>query len=198
MLYAWPGSLPTCLSQPSLRLEAMRGRCTTACAPLLTCLSDCLAWPILGSSSWLPITACVCQQDWKSSLEPGKVSASLCDPPEASFSCAVWWLQAREAGEDVNLGGFHIPKGTRVWLNVRGMHLDEQHFPDSLVGRCSSCCFTCMMKTSGSVSGCRSHAGRRGILRCVPGLLMHPVTISCSIQQGTGSCCVFHYCHGLF
>lgn len=69
--------------------------------------------------------------------------------------CVV--VQAREAGEDVDLGGFRIPKGTRVWLNVRGMHLDEQHFPDPLVGRCSCCCFTCMIEASGPMLGCRSH-----------------------------------------
>ena len=103
-----------------------------------------------------------------------------------------WGLQAREAGEDVDLGGFHIPKGTRVWLNVRGMHLDEQHFPDPLVGRSCCCCSTCMIKASGSFLGRSFHAGRRGILRRVPGLLTHPATISSSFQLGAGSCCVPH------
>ncbi|KAL3142384.1 hypothetical protein ABBQ38_002720 [Trebouxia sp. C0009 RCD-2024] len=37
----------------------------------------------------------------------------------------------REATEDVMLGQYHIPAGTRIWLNVRSLHLDDKHFTNA-------------------------------------------------------------------
>jgi len=40
----------------------------------------------------------------------------------------------RESSEDTGLGGFKLPAGTKVGINVLGMHHDPKHFPDPQVG----------------------------------------------------------------
>ena len=42
-------------------------------------------------------------------------------------------MQARAASEDVMLGQHLIPAGTRVWVNVRSLHLDEKNFANAKV-----------------------------------------------------------------
>ena len=42
--------------------------------------------------------------------------------------------QIRESSEDTELGGFKLPAGTKVGINVLGMHHDPKHFPDPQVG----------------------------------------------------------------
>lgn len=39
-------------------------------------------------------------------------------------------MQIRETAAKVDLGGYSLPAGTKVALNVLGMHQDPQHFPD--------------------------------------------------------------------
>ncbi len=39
-------------------------------------------------------------------------------------------LQIRESSEEAELGGFKLPAGTKVGINVLGMHHDPKHFPD--------------------------------------------------------------------
>ncbi|KAL3152434.1 hypothetical protein ABBQ32_001484 [Trebouxia sp. C0010 RCD-2024] len=36
-----------------------------------------------------------------------------------------------EATDDVMLGQYHIPAGTRIWINVRSLHLDDKHFTNA-------------------------------------------------------------------
>ena len=43
-------------------------------------------------------------------------------------------MQIRESSEDTELGGFKLPAGTKVGINVLGMHHDPRHFPDPQVG----------------------------------------------------------------
>lgn len=38
---------------------------------------------------------------------------------------------ARQATEDVMLGQHLIPAGTRIWINVRSLHLDDKYFPNA-------------------------------------------------------------------
>lgn len=50
-------------------------------------------------------------------------------------SCIFWLedhaaLQIRETSEAIELGGFRLPAGTKVGINVLGMHHDPQNFPD--------------------------------------------------------------------
>lgn len=42
-------------------------------------------------------------------------------------------MQTREATEDVLLGTYHIPAGTRIWINVRSLHLDDKNFSNAQV-----------------------------------------------------------------
>ena len=42
-------------------------------------------------------------------------------------------LQTREASEDVMLGSHLLPAGTRLWINVRSLHLDDRYFPNAKV-----------------------------------------------------------------
>ncbi len=43
------------------------------------------------------------------------------------------FVQTREATEDVMLGTHQIPAGTRIWINVLSLHLDDKHFPNAKV-----------------------------------------------------------------
>ncbi len=43
------------------------------------------------------------------------------------------FVQTREATEDVLLGTHQIPKGTRIWINVLSLHLDDKYFPNAKV-----------------------------------------------------------------
>ena len=42
-------------------------------------------------------------------------------------------VQTREATEDVVLGTHQIPAGTRIWINVLSLHLDDKYFPNAKV-----------------------------------------------------------------
>lgn len=46
-------------------------------------------------------------------------------PPVTPFIALI-----RESSEDTELGGFKLPAGTKVGINVLGMHHDPRHFPD--------------------------------------------------------------------
>ncbi|KAL0023003.1 hypothetical protein WJX79_005828 [Trebouxia sp. C0005] len=46
-------------------------------------------------------------------------------PPVTPFIALI-----RESSEDTELGGFKLPAGTKVAINVLGMHHDHKHFPD--------------------------------------------------------------------
>lgn len=65
-------------------------------------------------------------QSHHSSLNAALVSCSLLD--------LVLAAQIRESSEDTELGGFKLPAGTKVAINVLGMHHDHKHFPDPQVG----------------------------------------------------------------
>lgn len=41
--------------------------------------------------------------------------------------------QNREATEDVQLGQYHLPTGTRIWINIYSLHHEEKFFPQALV-----------------------------------------------------------------
>ena len=42
-------------------------------------------------------------------------------------------MQIRETEAEVELGGYTLPAGTKVALNILGMHHDPKHFPDPQV-----------------------------------------------------------------
>ena len=42
-------------------------------------------------------------------------------------------VQTREATEDVMLGQHLIPAGTRIWINVQSLHLDDKYFDNAKV-----------------------------------------------------------------
>jgi len=53
------------------------------------------------------------------------------------------WYLTRRADEDVDVGGYRIPKGTTVVMNLWGLHRDPRFYPDrtrsdSSAGRPSS------------------------------------------------------------
>ena len=62
---------------------------------------------------------------------------SLFSPNQAAISMlsAVLggFVQTREATEDVMLGTHQIPAGTRIWINVLSLHLDDNYFPNAKV-----------------------------------------------------------------
>lgn len=52
----------------------------------------------------------------------------------ASLTCSSCLpVQTCEATDDVMLGQYHIPAGTRIWINVRSLHLDDKHFTNAKV-----------------------------------------------------------------
>lgn len=46
------------------------------------------------------------------------------------LNCIVLLLQIRETEAAVELGGHTLPAGTKVALNILGMHHDPNNFPD--------------------------------------------------------------------
>ena len=51
----------------------------------------------------------------------------------AAFITSLLLLQNREATEDVQLGPYHVPAGTRIWINIFSLHHEEKYFPQALV-----------------------------------------------------------------
>lgn len=48
-------------------------------------------------------------------------------------------LQNREATENVQLGQYQIPKGTKLFINIYSLHHEEKLFPKALVGALQWC-----------------------------------------------------------
>ena len=69
---------------------------------------------------------------------PNCVSPNCMSTDAALVRCflldVVLAMQIRESSEDTELGGFKLPAGTKVGINVLGMHHDPKHFPDPQVG----------------------------------------------------------------
>ena len=69
---------------------------------------------------------------------PNSVSPNCIATDAALVRCflldVVLATQIRESSEDTELGGFKLPAGTKVGINVLGMHHDPKHFPDPQVG----------------------------------------------------------------
>ena len=42
-------------------------------------------------------------------------------------------MQTREAAEDVELGQYQIPAGTRIWINIFSLHLEDRYFENAQV-----------------------------------------------------------------
>ncbi len=109
--------------------------CLPASRPL--CLSPCLSAtlyvqasvPQLPSSSMASLLGC---EQWARvcsarDLQPNEAAINMRSALLGGF------VQAREATEDVMLGTHQIPAGTRIWINVLSLHLDDKYFPNAKV-----------------------------------------------------------------